>query len=114
MSTARPLILVVCIDSGFGMLPAFWPLRYSARLIRSAVASAIGSHSSTTLVCVALRHRRMGAAGSAAPKEARIWSWSCLKARSAAASEFLLRVTLMSTMDPEAMSGGRRIEGNSI
>jgi hypothetical protein len=26
----------------------------------------------------------------------------------------LLRETLMSTMEPEAMSGGRRIEGNSI
>jgi hypothetical protein len=56
----------------------------------------------------------MGAAGSADPKQARIWSWSSLKERSAAASEFLLRVTLMSTMEPEAMSGGRRIEGNSI
>jgi hypothetical protein len=61
-----------------------------------------------------LRHRRTGADGSAEPKEARIWSWSCLKERSAAASEFLLRETLISTMDPDAMSGGRRIEGNSI
>ncbi len=32
----------------------------------------------------------------------------------AMASEWVLRETVMSTMEPEVMEGGRRMEGNSI
>lgn len=96
------------------MVPAFWPLRYSDKLIKSAVASWRGSHSRTTEVWVVLRTRRVGGEGEWVPKEERIWSCRSRNARSAAASEDLLRETLMSTMEPERMSGGRRIEGNSI
>ena len=96
------------------MLPAFWSLRNSASEMRFAVASSTGFHSRTTLVCVALRHRREGVDGSAAPKHAYIWSCNARKERSVAASEVLLRATVMSTIEPDEMSGGRRMEGNSI
>lgn len=36
------------------------------------------------------------------------------KAFWAAASEAVLRATLMSTMEPEVIDGGRRMDGNSI
>ena len=41
-------------------------------------------------------------------------SWSEAKADWAAASEAWLRETVMSTIEPEDIEGGRRIEGNSI
>lgn len=96
------------------MFPAFWPFRYSDSEIRSAVASSMGSHSSTTDVCVALRHRRAGVVGSAAPNELKIRSCSDENCLSASDSASWLRATVMSTMEPEAMLGGRRMEGNSI
>jgi len=40
--------------------------------------------------------------------------WRVAKAEAEAASEAWFRETVMSTMEPEEMSGGRRIEGNSI
>jgi hypothetical protein len=40
--------------------------------------------------------------------------WRDWKAASAADSEAVLRETVMSTMLPEVMLGGRRMEGNSI
>lgn len=41
-------------------------------------------------------------------------SCSARKSCSALASEAVLRETVMSTIEPDSMSGGRRIEGNSI
>jgi hypothetical protein len=96
------------------MLPAFWPLRNRESEIRSAVASSMGSHSRTTEVWVALRQRRIGTVGSLEPNALKIWSWRVEKRVSALDSEAWLRATVMSTMDPEAMFGGRRMEGNSI
>ena len=40
------------------------------------------------------------------------WRWS--KEDWAASSEAWLRETVMSTMEPEEMEGGRRMDGNSI
>ncbi len=60
VSTASPLIFVLVISIGLGILPALLPLRYKLRLRISAVASSIGSHSRTTEVCVALRQRMVG------------------------------------------------------
>lgn len=40
--------------------------------------------------------------------------WRAVKAFREMASESVLRETVMSTMEPEVMEGGRRIEGNSI
>ena len=40
--------------------------------------------------------------------------WSLLKVFCATVSEAWLRETVMSTMEPDDMEGGRRIEGNSI
>lgn len=68
VSTANPLILVLVISEGRGMLPALLPLRYKLRLRNSAVASSMGSHSRTTDVCVALRQRRTGGEGERSPK----------------------------------------------
>lgn len=63
---------------------------------------------------MALRQRSTGVAGSPAPKEAYIWSCSAANRLSASASELWLRATVMSTMEPEAMLGGSRMDGNSI
>lgn len=63
---------------------------------------------------MALRQRRTGTEGCEAPKAPKIWSWSAEKRDSAADSDLVLRATVMSTMEPEAMLGGRRMEGNSI
>jgi hypothetical protein len=41
-------------------------------------------------------------------------SWRLRKEREAADSEAALRPTVMSTMLPEEISGGRRMDGNSI
>ena len=40
--------------------------------------------------------------------------WREVKDFWAACSEAVLRATLMSTMEPEVIEGGRRMEGNSI
>ena len=69
VSTANPLIFVVRMLVGLGMLPAFWLLRNKEREMQSAVASSIGSHSSTTEVWVAFLQRRTGERGSDSPKE---------------------------------------------
>lgn len=114
VSTANPLILVLCITVGFGILPAFCPLRKSESDIMSAVARSIGSHSSTTDVCVALRQRRTGAEGSNLPKEAYTASCRAMKEACDSFSESKLRETVMSTMLPEEILGGRRMDGNSI
>ena len=50
VSTARPLIFVLVMSIGLGMLPALLPLRYKLKLRISAVASETGSHSRTTEV----------------------------------------------------------------
>ena len=89
-------------------------MRNSDKEITSAVACSIGSHSSTTEVCVAFRHRRTGGAGSDSPNEEKIESWRAVKAAWDFCSEAKLRETVMSTMLPEEILGGRRIEGNSI
>lgn len=80
----------------------------------SAVATSIWSHSSTTDVCVAFLQRRTGAVGSDAPKELKIASWRAMNEDCDFCSEVKLRETVISTMLPEEMFGGRRIEGNSI
>jgi hypothetical protein len=88
VSTARPDIFVAVRSVGRGMVPAFWPFLKSARERRFAVARSIGSHSSTTAVCVAFLHRRTGAEGAREPKEERIVDW-----RLANAAEVLSSVT---------------------
>lgn len=40
--------------------------------------------------------------------------WSCVKDFLRAVSAGVFWATVMSTMEPEVMEGGRRIEGNSI
>jgi len=40
--------------------------------------------------------------------------WRAWNLEAAVASESRFRETVMSTMEPEEMSGGRRMEGNSI
>lgn len=52
--------------------------------------------------------------GSAAPNALNMRSCRAANRLSAADSAASLRATVMSTMEPEAMLGGRRIEGNSI
>lgn len=96
------------------MLPAFWPLRNRLRLITSAVASWTGSHSRTMDVCVALRQRRTGADGSDSPKERKIESCRWLNESCDSLSDSKLRATVMSTMLPDEMCGGSRMDGNSI
>jgi hypothetical protein len=66
------------------------------------------------LVCVALRQRRTGADGEREPKVLKMSDCSAANFCSAISSACWLRETLMSTMLPEWMSGGRRMEGNSI
>jgi hypothetical protein len=80
----------------------------------SAVATAMGSHSSTTDVWVAFLQRRTGALGSDAPKELKIASWRAVNDDWDFCSETKFRATVISTMLPEEMFGGRRMEGNSI
>ena len=48
VSTARPLIFVLVISNGLGIPPALLPFLNSVRVLKSAVASWIGSHSNTT------------------------------------------------------------------
>jgi hypothetical protein len=43
-----------------------------------------------------------------------MFDWRAWKAFCDCDSEVVLRDTVMSTMEPEEMSAGRRIEGNSI
>lgn len=56
----------------------------------------------------------MGAEGERRPKVWKMVVWRAWKAWAAWASDLWFRATVMSTMEPEVMSGGRRIEGNSI
>ncbi len=44
----------------------------------------------------------------------RIEDWRAAKDFWEVASESMLRETVMSTIEPEVMDGGRRMEGNSI
>lgn len=48
VSTASPLIFVLRVSVGRGMVPALLPLRYRLRLRNEAVAVSMGSHSRTT------------------------------------------------------------------
>jgi hypothetical protein len=96
------------------MLPALVPFLYRLRERSSAVASSMASHSKTTDVCVALRQRRTGGVGECTPKVWKMVDWRAWKAFCAEFSDEWLRDTVMSTMEPEDMSEGRRIEGNSI
>jgi len=77
-------------------------------------ARTIESHSRTTEVWVALRQRRTGGEGEEEPNSERSCDWSDVKALVARSSAVKLRATLTSTMLPEVMSGGRRMDGNSI
>jgi hypothetical protein len=52
--------------------------------------------------------------GARCPKVRKMVDWSAWKAALASDSDLWLRATVMSTMEPEEMSGGRRMEGNSI
>ena len=74
----------------------------------------MGSHSRTTDVWVALRQRRTGGEGEEMPKVVRMEFWSAEKDFWAAASEARLRATVISTILPEEIEGGRRMDGNSI
>lgn len=80
----------------------------------SAVARLMRSHSRTTDVWVALRQRRTGSVGFEVPKEAWILSWRAANRLSDSASASLFLATVMSTMEPDTMLGGSRMEGNSI
>lgn len=96
------------------MLPALTPLRYKLKPRNSAVASSTGSHSRTIDVCVAFRQRSTGADGDCRPKVWYMVVWRDAKAFWAVFSEEWFRATVMSTMDPEEISGGNRMLGNSI
>ena len=74
----------------------------------------MGSHSRTTDVWVALRQRRTGGIGEEMPKVVRTEFWRAEKDFWAEASEAVLRATVMSTILPEEIEEGRRIDGNSI
>ena len=63
---------------------------------------------------MALRQRRTGGKGEATPKVVRMEFCKAAKDFCEAASEAVLRATVMSTMLPEEIEGGRRMEGNSI
>lgn len=96
------------------MLPAFWPFLYSDRDRRVVVASCMGSHSSTMVLCVALRSLNSGVAGVRRPYVLRICDWSDSNAACDFCSASKFCATVMSTIEPEVIEGGRRIEGNSI
>ena len=108
------------VESQTGNLGSLYALvlgndaRFGLRLRRSAVARSILSHSSTTDVCVAFLQRRTGALGEERPYVLRMEDWRAAKDFCDADSEDWFRETVMSTIDPEVMDGGRRIEGNSI
>lgn len=114
VSTARPLSFVLCTSVGFGIVPALLPLRYRVRLRSSAVAMSIGSHSRTTEVWVALRQRRTGADGVRWPNVRKMVDWRAWKACADSFSDLWLRATVMSTILPDEISGGSKIDGNSI
>lgn len=63
---------------------------------------------------MALRQRRTGGEGEATPKVVKMELCSAAKDFWEAASEVVLRATVMSTILPEEIDGGRRMEGNSI
>jgi hypothetical protein len=63
---------------------------------------------------VALRQRRAGAEGVLWPNVRKMSDWSSWKAFAASFSALTLRATSMSTILPDEISGGRRMEGNSI
>lgn len=63
---------------------------------------------------MAFLQRRTGARGSASPNEENMESWRARKAAWDFCSEAKFLETVMSTMLPEEIFGGRRIEGNSI
>jgi hypothetical protein len=114
VSTASPLIFVLVISKGLGIPPALLPFLKRVKVRRSAVASSMGSHSRTSDVWVAFRHLRTGGEGDRSPYVRRMVSWRVENAFCAEASAAKLRETVMSTIEPEVMLGGRRIEGNSI
>ena len=74
----------------------------------------MGSHSRTTDVWVALRQRRTGGEGEEMPKVVRMEFCNAEKDFCAEASEAVFRATVISTMLPEEIEGGRRMDGNSI
>ena len=96
------------------MDPAFAPLRNRDNERKSAVASSMGSHSRTTDVCVAFRQRSTGAEGEEDPYLSKMEDWRVSKPSCSARSEVVLRLTVMSTMEPDEMDEGRRMDGNSI
>lgn len=63
---------------------------------------------------MALRQRRTGAEGDEEPKDLKMLDWRARKADEDFCSDSWLRATVMSTMDPEVMLGGRSMLGNSI
>ena len=63
---------------------------------------------------MALRQRRTGGEGERMPKVVRMELCRAAKDFWEASSEAVLRATVMSTMLPEEIEGGRRMEGNSI
>ncbi len=86
VSTASPLIFVASVSVGRGIPPALLPLRNRLNERISAVASCMGSHSSTTEVWVAFRQRSTGGEGDCCPKVVYISVWSEVKAFWEAAS----------------------------
>ncbi len=63
---------------------------------------------------MAFRQRKTGGEGERWPYVLKISSWSLANAPWDASSELRFRDTLISTIEPEEMFGGKRIEGNSI
>lgn len=96
------------------MEPALAPFLNKDKERSSAVASSIGSHSNTTEVCVAFRHRRTGGQGEREPYFSKMDDWRLSKRSCSASSEARLRPTVMSTMEPEDIDDGSRMDGNSI
>ena len=96
------------------MEPAFAPFRNRDRERRSAVARSMGSHSRTTEVWVAFRQRRIGWEGTREPYFSKMEDWRVSKRSCSARSEVVLRLTVMSTIEPDEMDEGRRMDGNSI
>lgn len=63
---------------------------------------------------MAFLQRMTGAVGEARPYATRMEDWRAAKDFWEVISEVVLRATVMSTMEPEVIEGGRRMEGNSI
>ena len=63
---------------------------------------------------MAFRQRSLGSEGVRTPYFSRMEVWSVSNAACVVASESWFLLTVMSTMEPEEIDAGRRMDGNSI